>query len=186
MNEIGKLLAIGGALVGGIYAIKRGLDWWSLDQSLRERLRFAAEHARVSTPALVIDTSVELAASDGVVVLYNPAAFERHLSEHCATEYCRVAFETGVMAHELAHHIHMDAQSRTQRLIWDDSSHRQLAQEQRADMFAGEVLARAGVEPCVATRVFSALAPSCSTSHGCGSDRARAILIGYERMWSQR
>lgn len=160
------LLIAAGA--GGAYLIKRDLDRASLHERLQARLELAAQLLGVRAPPLLATTSVNGAASDGQQVLYNPAFFEALESRLCNDEACRWAVELGIMAHELAHHCYGDA-----------FYPRSFAQEQRADRVVGQVLRAFGVDPQLAARVFAELAPVCSSTHGCASQRVAAIQIGY-------
>lgn len=164
------LLIAAGA--GGAYLLKRDIERTSLHARLQARLALAAQILGVDAPPLFSTTAVDAAASDGWRVLYNPTFFEALERRLCVDAgECVVAVELGIMAHELTHHVHGDA-------AWQPS----FAMEQRADQVAGRVLSAVGVDPRIASQVFTELAPACSRTHGCASDRVAAVWVGYSSL----
>lgn len=124
----------------------------------------------IAPPQLEFTTAVYNAASDGVRILVSPDWLVRLLRQFCALPECSEAIVLGVLAHELAHHIHGDAFA---------SGWERIDRELRADYIAGRVLAKVGVASVDLEQVLIEMSSSCSISHPSGPDRVLAIQAGY-------
>jgi hypothetical protein len=113
------------------------------------------------------------AASDGVAIHVNVPWFHGLLTRHCDAVACSLSVARWVLAHEVAHHVHRDAQvPRWVRI----AAH---SMELRADYYAGRALAYFGADIGVLDRVLREIAPVATQSHPAFQARIRASHAGY-------
>lgn len=135
----GPLLPI--LAVGGVIGLLAAANAPSREERvLRRRVRgslaTAARVLQIEVPPLAFSRRVPNAASDGWRILVNPDWATNTLLTYCDDHQCNLVVLTGVLAHELAHHVHADARCPEP----GDG------QERRADFFAGVVLGYLGVD----------------------------------------
>ncbi len=112
------------------------------------------------------------AASDGHRVYVNLAWFDDLLTRHCGESACTMAVARWVLAHEIAHHVHRDADVP----LWVRNSH---GLELRADYYAGRALAHFGAEFGVLDGVLREIAPFPTQTHPAFHARLRASHDGF-------
>jgi hypothetical protein len=105
-------------------------------------------------PPVIATTSVANAASDGRRIMINFRWFEELVKRHCRHGSCVTSVAVGVLAHELAHHVHCDACT-TQR------QHAHVI-ELRADHVAGALMREVGIRAVPSIRTFR---PDSKTRH---------------------
>jgi hypothetical protein len=128
----------------------------------------------VPVPSAYLSLEVPNAAADGVRILINPKWLREQMAWVCDVIDCHVALLYGILAHELAHLVHDDANA---------PPHAKHFIELRADRDAGVAVARLGVDPSVFAEVIGELA-----SHHSGGpygypsryERIEAIRLGYD------
>ena len=168
---------LGGAIAAavGAYVVLKALS--TLKQPVRKRqsllidLYSGAARALkfASPPPLKVTTKVENAASNGTHVLINPQWANGVMKRHCADGRCRRSVLYGVLAHELAHHLHQDA-------LFDGEPHQQ---ELRADALAGYAMGVNGIDATHLACVYEELSAIESDTHPHADDRIDIMRQGH-------